>query len=159
MAVPLKVIEAMTEQVNRTLVVGLGETGLSVARYLAGQGAAVAIVDSRENPPGLARLRDELPEDAALFLGEFHTEAFERADQIVLSPGVSRDEPLIAAAIERGVPVVGDIELFARTAKAPVIAVTGSNGKSTVTTLLNVMAQLDGKDVRTGGNIRLRPWF
>jgi len=153
MAVPLKVIEAMTEQANRTLVVGLGETGLSVARYLAGQGAAVAIVDSRENPPGLARLRDELPEDTALFLGGFHAEAFERADQIVLSPGVSRDEPLIAAAIERGVPVIGDIELFARIAKAPVIAVTGSNGKSTVTTLLNVMAQLDGKDVRTGGNI------
>ncbi len=153
MTVPVKVVETMTEQVSRTLVVGLGETGLSVARYLAGQGATMTIVDSRENPPGLARLRDALPLDTALFLGGFHAGAFECTDQIVLSPGISREEPAIAAAIERGVPVIGDIELFARAAKAPVIAVTGSNGKSTVTALLHAMAQLDGKDVRTGGNI------
>lgn len=142
----------MTEQAGRTLVVGLGETGLSVARYLSARDDTVAIVDSRDAPPGLARLRDDLPADTALFLGGFHAEAFERADRIVLSPGVSREEPVIAAAIDRGVPVIGDIELFALAARAPVIAVTGSNGKSTVAALLNVMAQRDGKDVRIGGN-------
>ncbi|MGB5439701.1 MAG: UDP-N-acetylmuramoyl-L-alanine--D-glutamate ligase [Gammaproteobacteria bacterium] len=138
---------------SRTLVVGLGETGLSVARYLSRQGVAVAIVDSRENPPGLEKLRAELPADVALFLGGFHAEAFARAEQIVISPGVSAREPEIAAAIARGVPLVGDIELFARAATAAVLAVTGSNGKSTVVTLLSAMARRAGIDVRTGGNI------
>ncbi|MDX2456939.1 MAG: UDP-N-acetylmuramoyl-L-alanine--D-glutamate ligase [Gammaproteobacteria bacterium] len=137
----------------RTLVVGLGETGLSVARYLSRQGVPVAIVDSREQPPGLARTRTELPADVALFLGGFHHDAFERAEQIVISPGVSMQEPEIAAAQARQVPVIGDVELFARAARAPVIAVTGSNGKSTVVTLLSAMARRAGLEVRTGGNI------
>ena len=143
----------MFDKASRTLVVGLGETGLSVARYLSRQGVAVAIVDSRENPPGLEKLRAELPADVALFLGGFHAEAFARAEQIVISPGVSAREPEIAAAVARGVPLVGDIELFARAATAPVLAVTGSNGKSTVVTLLSAMARRAGVDVRTGGNI------
>jgi UDP-N-acetylmuramoylalanine--D-glutamate ligase len=134
-------------------VVGLGKTGLSVARYLSRQGVPVAIVDSRERPPGLARSRAELPADVALFLGGFHKDVFERAEQIVLSPGVSINEPEIAAARARQVPVVGDIELFAQAARAPVIAVTGSNGKSTVVVLLSAMARRAGLDVRTGGNI------
>jgi UDP-N-acetylmuramoylalanine--D-glutamate ligase len=146
----------MTEMFDnscRTLVVGLGETGLSVARFLSRRGMPVAIVDSRKQPPGLERLRTELPADVALFLGEFNEGAFERAQQIVLSPGVSMDQPAIAAAIARQVPVIGDIELFARTVTAPVIAVTGSNGKSTVVTLLGAMARHSGLDVRVGGNI------
>jgi UDP-N-acetylmuramoylalanine--D-glutamate ligase len=153
MAVTAEDMTASFDKAARTLVVGLGMTGLSVARYLSRQGVAVAIVDSREHPPGLDRLRDELPDDVALFLGGFHPEAFARAGQIVVSPGVSRDEPEIAAALERGVPVIGDIELFAQVALAPVIAVTGSNGKSTVVTLINAMAQRAGRDVRMGGNI------
>ncbi|MEN8205473.1 MAG: UDP-N-acetylmuramoyl-L-alanine--D-glutamate ligase [Pseudomonadota bacterium] len=143
----------MFDKTCRTLVVGLGETGLSVARFLSRQGVPVAIVDSREQPPGLERLRNELPADVALFLGEFNVEAFERAEQIVISPGVSMDEPEIAAAVARQVPVTGDIELFAQTVTAPVIAVTGSNGKSTVVTLLGAMARRAGMDVRVGGNI------
>jgi len=148
--------EDMTElfdMARRTLVVGLGITGLSVARYLARQGVPVAIVDSRTEPPGLAELHADLPDDVALFLGGFNAEAFARAEQIVISPGVSRDEPEIVRALERGVPVIGDIELFARVARAPVIAVTGSNGKSTVVTLVSAMARRAGCDVRTGGNI------
>jgi UDP-N-acetylmuramoylalanine--D-glutamate ligase len=141
------------DKARRTLVVGLGKTGLSVARYLSRQGVPVAIVDSREQPPGLARSRTELPADVALFLGGFHQDAFERAEQIVLSPGVSMQEPEIAAALARQVPVVGDIELFAQAARAPVIAVTGSNGKSTVVVLLSAMARRAGLEVRTGGNI------
>jgi len=143
----------MTESAQRTLVVGLGETGLSVARYLSRKGLPVAIVDSRETPPGLQRLRAELPADVALFLGGFQKEAFERAEQIVLSPGVSREEPQVAAARQRGIPVIGDIELFAKAVSAPVLAVTGSNGKSTVTSLLGAMARRAGRAVRTGGNI------
>jgi len=146
----------MTEKFDttrRTLVVGLGETGLSVARYLARQGVDVAVVDSREHPPGLERLRAELPADVPLFLGGFRAEAFARAEQIVLSPGVSRAAPEIAAAVARGVPVTGDIELFAQLVTAPVIAITGSNGKSTVVTLLSAMARRAGREVRTGGNI------
>jgi UDP-N-acetylmuramoylalanine--D-glutamate ligase len=153
MAVPATVMTETFDKARRTLVVGLGKTGLSVARYLSRQGVPVAIVDSREQPPGLARSRAGLPADVALFLGGFHKDAFERAEQIVLSPGVSMHEPEIAAARARQVPVVGDIELFAQAAKAPVIAVTGSNGKSTVVVLLSAMARRAGLDVRTGGNI------
>ena len=153
MAVPAIVMTETFDKARRTLVVGLGETGLSVARYLSRQGVSVAIVDSREQPPGLARLRTELPDDVALFLGGFHADAFERAEQIVISPGVSMQEPEIAAARARQVPVIGDVELFAQVARAPVIAVTGSNGKSTVVTLLSAMARQAGLEVRTGGNI------
>jgi len=153
MAVAAIVMTEMFDKTCRTLVVGLGETGLSVARFLSRQGVPVAIVDSREQPPGLERLRAELPADVALFLGEFNTEAFQRAQQIVISPGVSMQLPEITAAVARRVPVMGDIELFAQTATAPVLAVTGSNGKSTVVTLLGAMARRAGLDVRVGGNI------
>jgi UDP-N-acetylmuramoylalanine--D-glutamate ligase len=153
MAVPVTEMTELFDKSCRTLVVGLGETGLSVARFLSRQGVPVAIVDSREQPPGLERLRTELPADVALFLGEFNAGAFERAQQIVISPGVSMKQPQIAAAIARQVPVIGDIELFARTVTAPVIAVTGSNGKSTVVTLLGAMARRAGLDARVGGNI------
>jgi UDP-N-acetylmuramoylalanine--D-glutamate ligase len=153
MAVPVFMMTEQLHRAGRTLVVGLGRTGLSVARYLAGHGVPVAIVDSRENPPGLAALRAELPVDVALFLGGFREEAFERAEQVVVSPGVPVTEPRIAAAAARGVPVIGDIELFARAVTAPVIAITGSNGKSTVTALVSAMAQQAGMCARTGGNI------
>mgnify|MGYP001823789151 FL=1 len=153
MAVPATVMTDMFDKTCRTLVVGLGETGLSVARYLSGQGVPVAVVDSRSEPPALERSRADLPADVAVFLGDFSAEAFERAEQIIISPGVSLQEPAIAAAMARGVPVTGDIELFAQAATAPLIAVTGSNGKSTVVTLLGAMARRAGLDVRVGGNI------
>jgi len=153
MAVPVSLMMDMFDTARRTLVVGLGKTGLSVARFLSQRGVPVAIVDSRENPPALETLRSELPADVALFLGGFKAEAFERAEQVIVSPGVSLKEPLIAAAAARGVPVIGDVELFAQLITAPVVAITGSNGKSTVTTLLNAMAQSAGKNVRMGANI------
>ena len=153
MAATAEDMTASFDMARRTLVVGLGATGLSVARYLSRQGVPVAVVDSRAQPPGLARLRAELPDDVALFLGGFHADAFARAEQIVLSPGVSRAQPEIAQAIERDIPVIGDIELFARVARAPVVAVTGSNGKSTVVTLVTAMARRAGRDARLGGNI------
>jgi len=136
----------------KTLVLGLGKTGLSCARYLQGQGVTVAVMDSRQSPPELARACRELP-DLALFLGGFDPEVIRTAERLVVSPGISLREPPIAAAKARGMPVVGDVELFAQAVCAPVAAVTGSNGKSTVTTLLGQMARLDGVRVAVGGNL------
>jgi len=143
---------ARPQRGGKALIVGLGKTGLSCARYLVRQGIPVAITDSRESPPGLERLREELP-DLALFLGGFRPEVFAAAEKIILSPGVALSEPLVDEALQRGVPVLGDIELFARAAQAPVAAITGSNGKSTVTSLLGEMARSAGWAVRVGGNL------
>ncbi|VAX11970.1 UDP-N-acetylmuramoylalanine--D-glutamate ligase [hydrothermal vent metagenome] len=137
---------------QRVLIVGLGATGLSCARFLAAQGVEVAVTDSRANPPGLDVLQKELS-DTAVFVGGFESGAFERADVLLLSPGVSLREPLVAEARARGVEILGDVELFARLVAAPVIAITGSNGKSTVTTLVGAMAQAAGRHVALGGNI------
>lgn len=139
-------------QARRTLVVGLGKTGLSCARFLAARGEAVAVTDTRLAPPGLETLREELP-DVPVFVGGFDASAFRSAERLVVSPGVSLREPLIREAMERGVEVIGDVALFARHADAPVAAITGSNGKSTVTTLLGEMAKNSGLNTRVGGNL------
>ena len=136
----------------RTLIVGLGQTGLSCARHLVKRGVPVAVTDSRARPPGLEQLHSELP-DVRLFLGGFSAAAFGESEMLVVSPGVPLAEPLIADAIERGLPVLGDIELFAGEADAPVIAITGSNGKSTVTTLVGEMARRAGHNPAVGGNL------
>lgn len=140
------------EQQSRTLVVGLGITGLSVARYLSAQGLQVAVADSREHPPGLEQLQQE-HRDVAVFLGPFDDQLFAQADQLVVSPGVPLSTPQIQAAQARGVSVIGDIELFASAARAPIVAITGSNGKSTVTTLVGEMAKQSGIKVAVGGNL------
>lgn len=145
-------MEMNSLQAARTLVVGLGATGLSCARFLARRGVEVAVTDSRDQPPALAEIQRELP-DVALFLGGFDAQAFARAERIVVSPGVSLEEPMLGEARRRGVEIIGDIELFARSVSAPVVAITGSNGKSTVTTLVGAMARRAGKDVRVGGNL------
>jgi UDP-N-acetylmuramoylalanine--D-glutamate ligase len=140
------------QRMGKTLIVGLGKTGLSCARYLAARGIPAAVIDSREQPPGLAALREELP-DTALFLGGFEPAVFQEAELLVVSPGISLREPVILEALARGVEVVGDVELFARDAAAPVVAITGSNGKSTVTTLVGEMAREAGLLVKVGGNL------
>lgn len=132
----------------RVLVVGLGVTGLSCVRYLLGLGCQVTVTDTRDCPPGAAQLREECPE-VAMRLGGLQASAFATADQIVLSPGLA----LEALPLERGIPVCGDIELFAQAADAPVVAITGSNGKSTVTTMLGQMARRAGVRVAVGGNL------
>lgn len=143
---------ATLEQPHRVLVVGLGATGLSCARFLAAHGVEIAVTDTRAHPPGLEALREALP-DVAVFVGGLDEQALHSADEIVLSPGVPLRTPQIAAALARGTPVVGDVEVFARYARAPVAAITGSNGKSTVTTLLGEMARAAGREVRVGGNL------
>jgi UDP-N-acetylmuramoylalanine--D-glutamate ligase len=137
---------------EKTLIVGLGKTGLSCARYLMSQGVSLAITDSRKHPPGREALQQLFP-DLALFVGGFLPEAFEAADHLVVSPGIALSEPLIQAAQARGAEILGDIELFARAVKTTVVAITGSNGKSTVTTLLGEMARMAGIKVAVGGNL------
>src|SRR5437660_8159254 len=134
---------------RRVLVLGLGDTGLSVARWIAHQGGTVRVADTRESPPR----RDD-------FAGELHTGAFSAAllqgiDLLGLSPGLPLAEPLVQEALGQGVPVVGDIELFAWHArqKSRVLAVTGTNGKSTVTALTGHLLRTAGLDCEVAGNI------
>jgi len=134
------------------LVVGLGITGLSAVRYLVSQGKEVVVADSRHKPPGLNELEKEFP-GVSVVLGEFDEALFMGASQIVMSPGVSLKEEVVQHAIEQGVDVIGDIELFAQNVNAPVLAVTGSNGKSTVISLLGEMAKAANIKYAVGGNI------
>lgn len=135
---------------NKYLVVGLGITGASVVEYLLANGAAVTVTDSRSAPPFLADLKQKYP-NLEVFLGAFIIPA--RTTHIILSPGVAISTPEIQVAIARGVKILGDIELFAQVVDKPVLAITGSNGKSTVTTLLGTMAQASGLNPGVGGNL------
>lgn len=137
---------------NKQVVVGLGATGLSCARYLASKHKKFSVVDSRTAPPGLDTFKTEFP-DVPLFLGEISDEALQGADQLVVSPGVALTEPAIHRAMNSGIKVCGDIDLFRDEAQAPIVAITGSNGKSTVTTLLGEMAANAGLTVAVGGNL------
>jgi len=145
-------MDATHAQQRKAMVVGLGKTGLSAARYLHAQGYRVAVTDSRVAPPGLDALRDALP-DAAVFVGGFSDVALANADIVVVSPGVPLHDPFIDHVRATGVEPVGDIELFARVATKPVVAVTGSNGKSTVATLFAIMAETASVRVGLGGNV------
>ncbi len=135
-----------------TLVVGLGVTGLSCVRTLSRLGAELAVADSRPRPPGLETLQRDFPA-VPHHLGDFDPALFAAARRLLVSPGVAVSTPVIAEAAARGVEVLGDIELFARLCRAPVAAITGSNGKSTVTTLLGAMARAAGRRVAVGGNL------
>lgn len=137
---------------ERTLIVGMGATGLSVARHLAARGRPFAAVDDRAAPPAAEQIRALGP--TALHAGGFDEALFAAADELVLSPGVPLATPAVRRAAARGARVAGDIELFARAAGpgATVVAVTGSNGKSTVTALVSAMAARAGRAVATGGN-------
>ena len=137
---------------GHALVVGLGETGLSCVRHLAGLHRKVVAVDSRQRPPRLAAVESEFPE-VEVRCGGFDAPVFDTAAEIVVSPGVSVREPALQAAAARGVRIIGDIELFARAADAPVVAITGSNGKSTVTSLVSAMAKRGGVRAGSGGNL------
>lgn len=148
----------LTSQKNlKTLkvVIGLGKTGISCVKYLLREGFIVGVIDSRAEPPCLNELQllqHDYP-GILLHLGNFAADFLSIADEIIVSPGVSLKQPEIAAQIARGVKAIGDIELFAREANAPIVAITGSNGKSTVTTLVGLMAEKAGVNVRVGGNL------
>jgi UDP-N-acetylmuramoylalanine--D-glutamate ligase len=135
-----------------SLVVGLGKTGASCLRYFAKHGIAAAATDSRQSPPGLAEL-GPLARTLDIRLGCFDLSLLDGASQVLMSPGVSLDEPIARAARARGIEVLGDVELFARAVHAPVIGITGTNGKSTVTSLVAAMASAAGRRVLAGGNL------
>lgn len=140
------------------LVLGMGETGLSMAKWLSRAGAHVRAADSRVAPPNLETLRQAVP-DAQIFSGAFTAEAFAGIDLIAISPGVPLTEPLVQQAVKCGVPALGDIELFALalkqldTPKPKVLAITGSNGKTTVTAMVGAMVKKAGWDAAVAGNI------
>jgi UDP-N-acetylmuramoylalanine--D-glutamate ligase len=135
-----------------SVVVGLGKTGASCLRYLAKRGIPVSATDTRRTPPGLAELGG-LAESLDLRLGGFDLSLLDGASQVLMSPGVSLEEPIARAARDRGIEVLGDVELFARNVRAPVIGITGTNGKSTVTSLVARMAAAAGRSVLAGGNL------
>jgi UDP-N-acetylmuramoylalanine--D-glutamate ligase len=135
---------------DKDLVVGLGATGLSIARYLRRAGLEAMFVDSRDEPPGLEEL-DEVWPDAHVELGKLKLP--ENTGRIIVSPGITDKEPLLRKARKADIEIISDIELFAREAATPYVAITGSNGKSTVTTLLYHMGRAAGKEILAGGNL------
>ena len=140
-----------------TLVLGLGQSGLAMARWLARQGARVRVADSRSAPPQAVALRAAVPA-ATLFAGPFAPEAFADVELMAISPGVPRQEALVQSALARGVPLVSEIELCVRgirelSPRARLIAITGSNGKTTTTALTGALCLAAGRSVTVAGNI------
>ncbi len=139
------------QNIHNVVVVGLGITGLSVVKHLrkTQPQLTVKVIDTRDNPPDAERL----PEQVELHRGGWNTQWLAEADLVVTNPGIALATPEIQTVLAKGTPVVGDIELFAWAVNKPVVAITGSNGKSTVTDLTGVMAKAAGLTVGVGGNI------
>ncbi|ACJ21032.1 UDP-N-acetylmuramoyl-L-alanine--D-glutamate ligase [Coxiella burnetii] len=135
-----------------TVIVGLGKTGLSCAQFLAAKNQPFAVMDSREEPPEWENFIKTYPR-VELIRGQFSEKLLNEAQEIILSPGVSLQEPLIAKQAAQGKSIIGDIELFARNVNKPIIAITGSNGKTTVTTVVGLMMKAAGRNVSVCGNI------
>lgn len=136
---------------RKVVIIGLGLTGLSCVDFFLAQGVTPRVMDTRVSPPGL----DKLPGQVERHLGGLNGDWLLTSDLIVASPGIALAHPLLSEAADAGIEIVGDIELFCREAQAPVVAITGSNGKSTVTTLVGEMAKAAGWQVGVGGNIGL----
>ncbi len=138
-------------QGKKVVIIGLGLTGLSCVDFFLARGVTPRVMDTRVSPPGL----DNLPDAVERHLGALNDRWLLDADLIIASPGIALAHPSLLDAAEAGVEIIGDIELFCREAQAPIVAITGSNGKSTVTTLVGEMARAAGWDVGVGGNIGL----
>lgn len=138
-------------QGRKIVIVGLGITGLSCVDFFMARGVVPKVIDSRSNPPGI----DKLPEQVERWVGDINVHWLLAADLIVLSPGVALSHPAVSAAAAEGIEIVGDVELFCREAQAPIVAITGSNGKSTVTSLVGEMSRAAGWQTAVGGNIGL----
>ncbi len=142
----------MTLTEKQFVVIGLGNTGQSCARFLWAEGVDFIMMDTREEPPGIADFRKEFP-DVEIICGGLDKDRLLQAREIIVSPGVAISHPELQAALNDGVSLIGDIELFVRHASKPIIAITGSNAKSTVTTLVGEMAKASGLRVGVGGNL------
>jgi UDP-N-acetylmuramoylalanine--D-glutamate ligase len=138
------------------LVLGLGETGLSLVRWLLVHGAKVRVADSRNAPPGMAVVQANHPQ-VEVRCGIFRSELLDGIELVAISPGIAMAEPLVQKALERGLQVIGDIELFAKSLPKEnppkVIAITGANGKTTVTSMVGAMCRAAGLDTEVAGNI------
>lgn len=134
------------------VVIGLGKTGFSCARYLAARGIDFMVVDTRDKPPYWPQLQSLVPE-VEVRTGPLDEHLLSQAKKLIVSPGMAISHPAIAAAVDAGVEVSSDIDLFCAAVTAPVIAITGSNAKSTVTTLVGLMAEFADKKVAVGGNL------
>jgi len=143
----------MTNKIKqKKLVFGLGQTGYSCVSYLVKQGYEVVAFDTREQPPCLEKVYCDFPQ-VDVFLGEFNSELMLNVSQIIASPGISLQSPELNTAKNNGIEIIGDVQLFADQAKAPIVAITGSNGKSTTTSLVAEMFEKAGRNVKVGGNI------
>lgn len=138
-------------QGKNVVIIGLGLTGLSCVDFFLAQNVTPRVMDTRATPPGV----DKLPETVERYVGGLNEDWLMAADLIVASPGIALANPALSRAADAGIEIVGDIELFCREAQAPIVAITGSNGKSTVTTLVGEMAKAAGVNVGVGGNIGL----
>lgn len=136
---------------RKVVIIGLGITGLSCVDFFLAQGVTPRVMDTRVSPPGL----DKLPESVERYVGGINSDWLLASDLIIASPGIALAHPALSEAADAGIEIVGDIELFCREAQAPIVAITGSNGKSTVTTLVGEMARAAGWQVGVGGNIGL----
>lgn len=145
---------AKIERYDAAAVIGLGATGYSVVRYLSDKGLKVSVFDSRTNPPFAEKLAQNFAEVSAQF-GEFTDEMLLDYELIVVSPGVSLNTPCLKAAKNSGACITGDIALFIQENNKPLLAITGSNGKSTVTTLVGDMCRSGGYKPLVAGNIGL----
>ena len=131
------------------VVAGLGISGVSAVNFLVEQGYQVAVTDSRATPPG----HDQIPSHVQTSFGKLDVDLLLQAEEIILSPGLAPQLPEIQQAIAKGISVVGDVQLLRRATEVPIVAITGSNAKSTVTTLVGLMAKDAGKKVAVGGNL------
>ncbi|MDY6523535.1 UDP-N-acetylmuramoyl-L-alanine--D-glutamate ligase [Acinetobacter faecalis] len=131
------------------VVAGLGISGVAAVNFLHKQGYRVAVTDSRQNPPG----HDQIPAEIQTSFGELDLELLLSAEEIVISPGLDPKIEQIQEAVKQGIPVVSEIQILRRATDKPIVAITGSNAKSTVTTLMGIMAQAAGKKVAVGGNL------
>jgi len=148
----LEQIFALNQEDSKVLIIGLGTTGFSVARFFYSLDIRFAVIDSRDKPPLIEQLAEQMP-DVPVFTGGFDKAALEVATHLVVSPGVSLNEESIHKAAVAGVRILSDIDLFACATEKNVIAITGSNGKSTVTTMLGEMGKAAGKKTAIGGNL------
>jgi UDP-N-acetylmuramoylalanine--D-glutamate ligase len=137
---------------RKTAILGMGATGVSVASFFASKDMPFDFADSRNEPPNINLVKANYPQ-AEIALGSFDTDFLCRYDRLIVSPGISLAESALVKAKQQGVELLGDLELFLEQAEAPVVAITGSNGKSTVTALLGKMAADSGISVGIGGNL------
>ena len=134
------------------VIVGLGKTGVSCAEYLSSRGETFFIVDSREQPPGLETVHQKFPH-IRVYTGVDDASVLVEAETMIVSPGVPLDTEMVVKALQSGMALLSDIDLFCQAIEAPVIGITGSNGKSTVTEMLGIMADYAGVNAGVGGNI------